>query len=96
MEKSASKNKDKNIWDEITSKVKSSSNNIVTQFERTLSHMIDAVAVLLVTSCLIPILVLYSFIKIIFGLSISTRKADYTLVKSGINKLKNKRRAVAS
>lgn len=95
VEKSATKNKDKGFWDGIKSKVKSSSKKVVTQFERSLSNMIDAVAVLLVTSCIIPILVLYSFIKIInviFGLSISTRKADYTFIKNGINKLGNKKR----
>lgn len=97
VEKSASKKKDKNFWNDITSKVKSSSKKLIAQFENTLSHMIDAVAVLLVTSCIIPILVLYSFIKIIniiFGLSISTRKADYALVKNGINKLNRKKRVI--
>lgn len=71
---------EKNGWDEFTSKVKDTISNIgenisewVHKGEKALSNFIDAIAILLITSCVIPIAVLIFFlwiVKIIFGISI--------------------------
>lgn len=71
---------EKSGWDEFTSKVKDTISNIgenisewVHKGEKALSNFIDAIAILLITSCVIPIAVLIFFlwiVKIIFGISI--------------------------
>ncbi len=50
--------KDDSAWDKFVSKFKNGVSGVVDQFEETLSNMIEAIAVLIVTSCLIPILIL--------------------------------------
>lgn len=57
------------IWNKITDGVSS----IASQVEDSLNNFIEAIAVMIVTSCLIPILVLFFFIwlvKIVLGLNI--------------------------
>lgn len=73
-----------NGWNKFTSKVKDSISNIgdnvqksIEKGKKTLSKFIDAIAVLLITSCVIPIIVLLSLIwivKIIFGINLPTDK----------------------
>jgi hypothetical protein len=65
----------KNIWSAITDSVQSVTADVIESLKTEVSHFIDAVAVLVVTSCIIPILVLMAFswvIKLVFGLSLST------------------------
>ena len=69
-------------WGEISSKVtnsiSSAGDNVskwIEKWENKLSNFIDAIAILIITSCVIPIIVLFFFIwiiKIIFGISIPT------------------------
>lgn len=69
IEKNAS-DEDDSAWDKFVSKFKNGVSDVVDQFEQTLSSMIEAIAVLIVTSCLIPILVLVLmawFAKMIFA-----------------------------
>lgn len=71
------------VWNSITSKVKDTMSNIgegvsglVHKGEKALSNFIDAIAVLIITSCVIPILVLIFFIwivKIIFGINVPVK-----------------------
>lgn len=58
VEKSASDQEDQSAWDKLVSKFENGVSGLVEQFEKTLSSMLEAIAVLIVTSCLIPILVL--------------------------------------
>ena len=58
IEKSASDEEDQSAWDKLVSKFENGVSGLVEQFENTLSSMLEAIAVLIVTSCLIPILVL--------------------------------------
>lgn len=74
----------KSGWEGFTSKVKDVVSNIgegvsewIHKGERVLSNFIDAIAVLIITSCIIPIAVLIFFIwlvKMIFGISIPVPK----------------------
>lgn len=71
-------------WSEFTTKAKeaisnigSNVSNLIHKGEKALSNFIDAVAVLIITSCVIPIIVLAFFIwivKIIFGINIPVSK----------------------
>lgn len=81
-------------WSEFTTKAKeaisnigSNVSNLIHKGEKALSNFIDAVAVLIITSCVIPIIVLAFFIwivKIIFGINIpvSKMKKDKSRQKS--------------
>lgn len=63
-----------NFISNIISSVESSANEKLEQAKNALSRFIDAVAVLVVTSCIIPILVLLGFLgilKLIFNVNIS-------------------------
>lgn len=85
---------EKNGWDQFASKVKDTISNIgenisewVHKGEKALSNFIDAIAILLITSCVIPIAVLIFFIwivKIIFGISIPIPK-----IKEKKDRIKN-------
>ena len=73
---SDSEAENKNWWDKLVGKVEKgvtgSVTNITDQFDNLLSRFIDAIAVLIVTSCLIPIAVLVIFIyitKLLLGIS---------------------------
>jgi len=75
-----------NLWDTVTSKVKEGISNVgegaskvIKKGEELLNKFIDAIAILLITSCVIPIVVLFAFIwlvKIIFNVNISLPKLN--------------------
>ena len=75
-----------NLWDTVTSKVKEGISNvgegvskIIKQGEELLNKFIDAIAILLITSCVIPIVVLFAFVwlvKIIFNANIPLQKLN--------------------
>lgn len=75
-----------NLWDTVTSKVKEGISNVgegaskvIKKGEELLNIFIDAIAILLITSCVIPIVVLFAFIwlvKIIFNVNISLPKLN--------------------
>ncbi len=81
-ENEESKEENESWWSGVTSSVKEgissigdSVSGIVEKGKKLLSNFIDAIAVLLITSCVIPIVVLLFFIwivKMIFGISIPT------------------------
>lgn len=83
-------------WNAFTSKAKEIVSDVgdnvsewIHKGEKALSDFIDAIAILLITSCVIPILVLILFIwivKIIFGISIPVK--EIKKIKSD-NKVKN-------
>ena len=63
----------KDFWSTITSTVETLSTEALETLKTQVSNFIDAVAVLVVTSCIIPILVLIAFswiIKLLFGIAI--------------------------
>lgn len=80
-----------NWWSGITSKVTEGISSIgdtvsgwIKKGEEMLSNFIDAIAILLITSCVIPIAVLIFFIwivKIIFGINIPTSNIKKTQAK---------------
>ena len=77
VEKSASDQEDQSAWDKLVSKFEGGVSGLVKQFEKTLSSMLEAIAVLIVTSCLIPILVLVMLVwiaKMIFAPDWSLRE----------------------
>ncbi|EHJ57029.1 hypothetical protein HMPREF9318_02049 [Streptococcus urinalis FB127-CNA-2] len=89
-----SKNKSTSYWEKLKKKVTSTSVSLSKKFETILSRMIDAVAVLIVTTCLIPIFVLLSFIwfiNIIFNLNVNPNLKQFSMVGKGIRGLKHKR-----
>ena len=80
-----------NIWDTVTSKVKEGISNIgegaskvIKKGEELLNKFIDAIAILLITSCVIPIVVLLAFVwlvKIIFSVNIPLPKFNKNILK---------------
>ena len=80
-----------NIWDTVTSKVKEGISNIgegaskvIKKGEELLNKFIDAIAILLITSCVIPIVVLLAFVwlvKIIFSVNIPLPKLNKNFFK---------------
>lgn len=85
-----------NIWDTVTSKVKEGISNIgegaskvIKKGEELLNKFIDAIAILLITSCVIPIVVLFAFIwlvKIIFSVNIPLPKLNKHFLKKEAKK----------
>ena len=77
---------EKNGWDKFTSNVKEGISNIgdtaskaIKKGEELLNKFIDAIAILLITSCVIPIVVLFAFVwlvKIIFNVNVSLPKLN--------------------
>ena len=77
---------EKNGWDKFTSNVKEGISNIgdtaskaIKKGEELLNKFIDAIAILLITSCVIPIVVLFTFVwlvKIIFNVNVSLPKLN--------------------
>ena len=57
--------KDEGFWQGIWSKISSEAEGISEELKNTLNNMVEAIAVMLVTSCLIPILVLFFFFWLI-------------------------------
>lgn len=67
----------------ILGKIDGEKSKVLNTMENSLSNMIDAVAVMIVTNCLIPILVLMSFIwltNMIFGLSLTTDLRRFSFI----------------
>lgn len=65
---------DSNVFEGIINKISGNVNELLKKFENTLSSFIEAVAVLIVTSCLIPIGVLFFFLwfaKLIFSIDVN-------------------------
>ena len=80
-ELSAAKEEEKkgNIFSELLSTVTETVSIATDKVENVLNHYLEALAVLLVTSCVIPVLVLFFFVwlvKIILGVDIPTPKRD--------------------
>ena len=80
-ELSAAKEEEKkgNLFSELLSKVSDTVTVATDKIENVLNHYLEALAVLLVTSCVIPVLVLFFFVwlvKIILGVDIPTPKRD--------------------
>lgn len=80
-ELSAAKEEEKkgNIFSELVSAVTETVSIATDKVENVLNHYLEALAVLLVTSCVIPVLVLFFFVwlvKIILGVDIPTPKRD--------------------
>lgn len=66
-----------NIFDKFASKIKNGVSGLMEKAETLLNHFIEVVAVMMVTSCLIPIIVLLFmlwFVRILFGIQISVPK----------------------
>jgi len=84
-----------NVWDTVTSKVKEGISNIgegaakvIKKGEELLNKFIDAIAILLITSCVIPIVVLLAFVwlvKIIFSVNIPLPKVNKNILKKEEN-----------
>ena len=68
-----------NFFSELLSTVTETVSVVTDKVENVLNHYLEALAVLLVTSCVIPVLVLFFFVwlvKIILGVDIPTQKRD--------------------
>ena len=66
-----------NIVEKALSKIKDGAEGLLKKGETLLNHFIETIAVMLVTSCLIPIIVLVFmswFVKMLFGVKISAPK----------------------
>ncbi len=63
---------DQDLWSKVTSFVSDAYQGTMDKVQKTMSNLLDAVAVLIVTTCVIPILVFFIFawmVKLIFGLN---------------------------
>ena len=91
IEENVDDNVDESFWDGLLSKTKDTISNIgnsvstiVDKCEKLLSNFIDAIAVLLITSCVIPIVVLLFMvwiIKMVFGINIPINKIKLPAIK---------------
>ena len=73
LQKAAGKSEDDNVIEKFTKKVKGGVTGQLNKFENTLNRLTESIAVLIVTSCAIPIAVLMFFIwliKLLTGVSI--------------------------
>ena len=61
----AGSSEDESLWSKFISTIEGGVSGITAQFEQTLNNFIEAIAVLIVTSCVIPILVLVFMVWII-------------------------------
>ena len=67
-------NKNSNAIEKIVNNITGNVNELLKKFENTLSSFIEAIAVLIVTSCLIPIGVLLFFlwlVKLVFSIDVN-------------------------
>ena len=67
------------LFSKVTEGISKATTKTVDKFKRVLNNMIEALAVMLVTSCLIPILVIVFFswlVKLIFGINIPLPSHD--------------------
>ena len=77
-----------NLWSQISNKVTTTVTNLTDSAERTLSKCVDAVAVSLITTCLIPIMVIFFavwIVKLFFGVTVEIPKKPVSVFKN--NKL---------
>lgn len=68
---------DGNIFDKFASKLKDGVSGLMKKGETLLNHFIEVIAVMMVTSCLIPVIVLLFmlwFVQILFGIHINVPK----------------------
>ena len=83
-----------NFLANIISKIQGGITALTSKFEDALSNMIEAVAVLIVTSCLIPIAVLLFFFWIIrmgFGIDVKVpKKLNFKVKKHGVTEAEDK------
>lgn len=84
----ADRSDDESIWSEFTSKIRGGSDTLMKKMERILSSFIDAIAVYIVTTCVIPVAVLilgFWLIKSLFRLDVNLprrpRLSNYTTKK---------------
>ena len=92
----AEKNKKKNWLESFISSVGDLAGGAMKKFQVTMNNMTDAVAVLIITTCLIPVLVVLFFlwaVKLIFGLDFSPRLPRVSLVKRGQAKAASRKAA---
>ncbi|MGT2772435.1 hypothetical protein [Streptococcus marimammalium] len=92
IDKELEKGKDSDWFSGIVDTFKGQTTKIINNMENSLSNMIDAVAVFIVTTCVIPVLVLLSFIwtiNLIFGLSINMDIRQFSLIGK---KIRNRRK----
>ena len=79
-----SEGKDDRFLSELWSKVENGSASTANKFEKTFNNLVESIAIMLVTSCLIPILILIFFIwliKIYFNVPISMERIS--MMKNG-------------
>ncbi|MDY6038034.1 MAG: beta-carotene 15,15'-monooxygenase [Eubacterium sp.] len=72
------------LIENIKNSLAGTANSVLKKFEKTLSELVDSIAVLIVTSCLIPILVFVFFIwmsNLIFGKSFNSRLPKVSITK---------------
>lgn len=84
LQKEAEKNED--WWSKATSFVTDAYENTMDKVQVTMSNLLDAVAVLIVTTCVIPILVFVFFfwmLRMVFGLDLHPRLPKLIGRKSG-------------
>lgn len=91
IKKNVDTSEDESFWDGLVSKTKdvisgigNGVSAIIEKCEQLLSNFIDAIAVLLITSCVIPIVVLFFMvwiIKMVFGLDIPVNKIKLPAIK---------------
>ncbi|MCR8967855.1 hypothetical protein [Streptococcus zalophi] len=92
IDKELEKGKDSNWLSGIVDTVTGETSKVINNMENSLSNMIDAVAVFIVTTCVIPVLVLMSFIwiiNLIFGLSLNTDIRQFSFIGK---KIRNRRK----
>lgn len=63
-ETNISEDTDKNLWDTITGTISNTASNAIDYCETVLKNFTEATAIMLVTSCLIPICVMFLFLYI--------------------------------
>lgn len=88
---SSKSNDNQGLISGLFSKVKSSTKKALEKFKTSLSNMIDAVAVLIITTCVIPILVVIFFLwltKLIFALDIDITLPKINFMRRANQKLK--------
>ena len=71
--------KDEGFWKGIWARISSEAEGISEELKNTLNNMVEAIAVMLVTSCLIPILVLVFFfwlVKLVLGVDIGSTSKE--------------------
>ena len=99
-ENSSQESESKSGWDALTSKVQGTISNIgnaastaIKKGEKMVSNLIDTIAVFIITSCVIPIVILLTFvwiIKIIFNITIPIENVKNPMKNTKFFKIKKK------